>query len=84
MMMLNFWTNDQCKGCRTCESVCPVNNIKLVDNKPIWLDHCQQCLACIHWCPEKAIQFGKRTLNKKRYRNPTITVKDMLNSSAEK
>ncbi len=80
----NFWTNDQCKSCRTCKSVCPVNNIEMANSKPKWLDHCQQCLACIHWCPEKAIQYGKRTLNKKRYTNPSVTVNDMVASRCKR
>lgn len=27
----------------------------------------EQCLACIKWCPQETIQFGKKTPRYKRY-----------------
>jgi ferredoxin len=72
----NFWTTDDCNGCKRCQNVCPVHNIEVV-NRPIWHDNCQQCLACLHWCPKQAIQYGKWTVNKKQYTNPSVTIKDI-------
>lgn len=62
-----FTVSDQCTSCGTCVKVCPVDNIKLIDGKPVWLGDCTQCLACIHHCPTKAIEYGKATQNKGRY-----------------
>lgn len=66
----HFWVTDQCISCGLCRQVCPVLNITIKDNKPIWGKRCLQCLACIHRCPVKAIQYGKSTLEKGRYCHP--------------
>ena len=47
-------------------------------DRPAWLRHCEQCLACIQWCPQEAIQFGKKTPHYKRYHHPEVTLQDML------
>lgn len=65
-----FFVDDTCIGCGVCEKVCNCNTIKLVDKKPVWGKECIQCLACIHSCPKKAIQYGKGTRKKGRYINP--------------
>ena len=75
----HFVAEESCNSCGICEKVCPVNNILLVEGKPQWQHHCQQCLACINYCPEQAIQYGQRTLGRGRYHHPDITVKDLLN-----
>lgn len=76
-----FYANDNCNGCGICEIVCSCRNIK-VEGKPKWGENCTQCLACLHFCPVKAIQYGKGTARKGRYRNPNVTtgeIRDMLN-----
>jgi ferredoxin len=72
-----FWLTDACTSCGTCEKVCPVKNIDLVDGRPAWQHHCQLCMACLHFCPVEAIQWGTRTENRGRYRHPELTVQDM-------
>lgn len=62
-----YTCNEDCTSCGKCAKVCPVNNIKLVDGKPVWQGHCTQCLACIHYCPNRSIDYGKITKNKGRY-----------------
>lgn len=74
----NFWATSECNGCGICEKVCPVNNIKLVDKRPVWLHRCEQCFACFQWCPEETIQCGRSTLGRKRYHNPYVTLKDFI------
>jgi ferredoxin len=68
-----FYANDSCTGCGICERVCNTGNIK-VDEKPKWGEHCIQCLACIHICPTRAIQYGKGTEKKGRYINPNVNI----------
>ena len=71
-----FYANDKCNGCGICESVCNCKSIKLQE-KPIWGYKCSQCLACVNLCPTKAIQYGKGTEKKGRYRNPNINLNEM-------
>lgn len=77
----SFIVDETCNGCSICSKVCPVNNITMQDNKPLWNNQCQQCYACLQWCPTESIQAGKKTIGIKRYHNPDIKVKDIINSS---
>lgn len=74
----DFWANDKCNSCSICSQVCPAANIHMGTGRPAWLHHCEQCLACLQWCPQEAIQFAKKTTGKKRYRNPEVSLQDML------
>lgn len=65
-----FYATDKCIGCGTCARVCPLNNISLVDGKPVWGKSCTHCVACINLCPTQAIEYGKATLGKPRCRCP--------------
>jgi len=73
-----FHLNENCNNCGICKKVCPVNNIILLKGIPEWQHKCQQCLACINFCPEKAIQFGNQTQNTQRYHHPEISIKDIV------
>lgn len=64
-----FYATDACTSCGLCARVCLTGNIS-VKTKPAWGSKCTQCLACIHSCPIKAIQFGKGTSKKGRYQHP--------------
>ncbi len=35
-----FYAKDNCIGCGKCEELCMLNNIKLVDNNPVWGSDC--------------------------------------------
>ncbi|WP_379134110.1 EFR1 family ferrodoxin [Paenibacillus sp. sgz500958] len=73
-----FKATDLCTGCGTCEKVCNCHNIQ-VDEIPQWGEHCTLCLACVHYCPAKAIQYGKDTVTKGRYTNPNIKISEIVN-----
>ena len=73
----NFQADDKCNGCAICTAVCPSGNILIENKKPAWQGNCEQCLACIQWCPTQAIQYGKKTAGYARYHNPEITLSDM-------
>lgn len=62
-----FYAEESCTGCGKCEKLCPLNNIKITNKKPIWENKCTHCMACIANCPTKAIQYGKITKEKERY-----------------
>jgi len=50
---------EKCTGCGTCEEGCPVEAIK-VENEKAVVDNetCVDCGTCIEECPEKAISEG--------------------------
>ena len=62
-----FYAEDSCIGCGKCEKLCPLNNIKIIDNKPVWGDQCTHCMACIGNCPTEAIEYGTITQDKEPY-----------------
>lgn len=54
--------NGSCSGCGLCEKLCPVEAIRIEGGKPVWVkEKCAMCLACLHHCPEFAIQRGEKT-----------------------
>lgn len=73
-----FVAKDNCTGCGVCVKICGVNNIEIKDGKPIWENNCEQCMACIQYCPNESIEYGKKTIGRKRYKNPNISLKEMI------
>ena len=58
---------DVCIKCGKCMKVCPVDNIE--STPPVWIHNgkCTSCLACYHYCPVHAINFGKITRKRDQY-----------------
>jgi len=52
----HYKADDSCVHCHLCENLCPVNNIKVTDDKVIWGRKCQVCLRCVNFCPQKSIK----------------------------
>ena len=77
----NFWADTKCNSCGICKKICPCGNIEMNADKPVWLHKCEQCLACIQWCPKEAIQYGKKTPRYERYHHPEVILEDMLSIS---
>jgi ferredoxin len=74
----DFWVDNNCNSCGICAKVCPVSNISMDSGKPLWHHKCEQCLACIQWCPKVSIQYGKKTPAYPRYHHPEVKVKDVM------
>ena len=69
----HFYVSDDCIGCGLCKSLCPMNCIEIINNKPKWNKNiCSCCLSCLHRCPKSAIQYNKKTENRPRYYNPNL------------
>ena len=63
----DFYAEASCIGCGKCERLCPLNNVNIVDKKPVWSNQCTHCMACIGNCPVNAIQYGNITKSKEPY-----------------
>jgi len=70
MKTKKFKATDKCIACGKCVRICPLNNISLKDNKPVWGKNCTHCMACINQCPKDAIEYGKGSMGKPRYKGP--------------
>ena len=79
LMDTNFSVSEKCSSCGLCALVCPSENISYKDNKPVWNHHCQQCMACFHWCRQGAINYGVSSNPLMQYHHPQIMLKDIIN-----
>jgi len=53
--------NEECTGCGACEEICPVDAVKLTDDKAqVDLDWCIGCGVCAVCCPTGAISLNRR------------------------
>ncbi len=79
-----FTVDQSCSKCGLCAQVCPARNIVMTDGKPVWQHRCQQCLACLHFCPVAAIQHGKKTRGRQRYHHPQASAVTLRNQADAK
>jgi ferredoxin len=74
-----FWANQDCISCGTCSKVCPNKNILITEEgKPAWSSNCTTCFACFHWCPCNAVNIGQLSSGIPQYRNPDITLEELI------
>lgn len=62
-----FTADSKCISCGKCSILCPLNNIRIENGKPVWGNNCTHCMACICYCPTEAIEYGKISAGKVRY-----------------
>lgn len=73
-----FSVDKNCIGCGICEKVCQVNNIKMINNMPVFQHNCQRCMACFQYCPKGAIQYKRKSLNKPKYFHPNYPALEII------
>lgn len=63
-----FHISPACTSCGRCVRVCPKANISISkDGVPSMGKSCIGCMACLHSCPQKAIDYWHFTRGKRRY-----------------
>lgn len=72
-----FNVSSACTGCGICRDVCSVSNIKIENKRPVFSGNCIICMACINWCPEKAINYKSATINRSRYHYPGLAFTEL-------
>ena len=85
-MAQSFFADDSCTGCGTCERICLSNKIRIEAGKPTWDERvlCTCCFACLHYCPEEAVQIrGRKTSGKRRYHHPAIKSGDIASQKIQ-
>ena len=75
-----YRVNDECIACGICAKVCPGGCINIENGKAAHhLENCQACMACVHACPKRAIQFTIKEVNPQaRYRNEHISLDELI------
>jgi len=73
----SIYSDERCNGCGICARVCPVQNIKIIDSKPVWQHYCEICFACAEWCPKKVIHHWGRGEDVE-YHHPEVEISDMF------
>jgi ferredoxin/flavodoxin len=56
-----FFASLRCNGCGQCAMNCPFGAIRMFGRRnprPYWTYHCESCMRCMAYCPQKAIEAG--------------------------
>ena len=59
-----------CISCGRCSKICPLLNVQMKEQHPVWGTRCCSCLGCYHVCPVHAVAYGKETGKKGQYLFP--------------
>lgn len=73
-----FRVSNACISCGQCARLCPRQNIRMENGRPVFGANCAQCLGCLQYCPKEAISIGKITEKREHYHNPNISAAELM------
>ena len=57
-----MFANNNCTSCGMCAKICPNHAIEMKSffgmKRPFWTYHCENCMRCMGYCREKAVEAG--------------------------
>lgn len=62
-----FKVSNKCISCGACAKRCVLNDIDMVNGKPVWKGNCTHCMACIAGCPMEAIDYKAKSIGQHRH-----------------
>lgn len=75
---VHFSVSNNCISCGKCMEVCATENIVMKNGRPQFQHHCNQCMGCIQFCPQKAINYKNITQNRGRYTHPKVKYQKLV------
>jgi ferredoxin len=51
-----LYASHKCNHCNLCVKECPVQAVKIVNQRPFWTYKCESCMKCMNICPARAIE----------------------------
>ncbi|GHV77829.1 4Fe-4S ferredoxin [Spirochaetia bacterium] len=77
-----FRVTADCNACGFCAQICPAGAITMTKEGPVFQNGCEQCQACLNFCPQKAIIFGRLKQDTERYHHPEVAAGELFSSRA--
>jgi ferredoxin len=76
-----FKVSAACNGCGVCARLCPAANIIIEKGNPVFLARCEQCQACLNWCPRRAIRYLRFDPATSQYHHPEVAITELYCSN---
>lgn len=58
--MAAYVNTEKCNGCGYCVDLCPMNFIKLINEKAVIKSDCLECGVCVDNCPIQALSLPEK------------------------